>query len=1163
MGFVASLIISLVIMVVGELLRPKQSPPDAQASSLDDFSFPTASETRNWPWMAGKCLVEGGNVTWYGDLSAVPVKKRVKTGLWSSKNVTIAHQYYLGVEMFLCVGPVDNVSEVRFGGDAPNIYTRSETTDNIVFNFNDPNFFGGNEKDGGVVGTIRIHKGTDTQNANSYLQAAIGRTRSAYRGLCFAVLEKLYVGTRENIKPISFVAERYPNTLAVSGGKHRVGDDANAICAIYELLTDQRWGGTIPSTEIDLDNFRAIAGQLYDEGMGISMLINSSRTAKDAVAEILRHIDGVMYSDSETGLLTIAIARDDYDIETLEEYGPSDISSFSFSRGSWATTKNTLMLNFIDRDQDFSPRAIPIRENGNIHVRNGQIAAEEVDFLGFSNPTTTLKRGMVALKTMSYPLMSAKIVMNGRGWKLRPGSVFKLNWPAEGISNAVMRVVRINYGDIVRNRIELDCIEDIFAIASTAYVIPPPSQWVNPVGPPQPLVAQYGFEVPYQLVPQEARYAAAMGARFSGIDEGFEIWNDPAGGTSFVKSGVSSEFTPTAVLTVDYPANTAATHTAGFTVSSARDFGSLANATDGEFLAGDSLLLIKSVAGEEWMAWKTITNNGDGTYTIGTVMRGVLDTIPLAHPAGSRVWFVSNGVELLADAPYIMNGNVTAKLLPFNTRGVLPIASATALTVNLAQRSWKPYPAAKLQVDGSATTELVSGDATVTWSIRHRLQQQLAGVVVAQDAANFVSTPEGGYDLKVYINGVLKRTVNITAAPFDTYDYTPAMRVTDDADTTKLVKFGIIGKNGTFSSIERFTQEVFMLDAADPITVTTATLPAATPGVAYSQSLAATGGATPYTWDVTSGTLPSGITLSSGGLLSGTPTLDGTYSFTVRVQGPIGNSDTQALSLQVSADCADYVIPAATGAAFDIVGTEELIDKVDNEVHICNEITNPPNEDPFIANVVSLLHFNGTNGSTTFTDQKGKTWTATGNAQISTSGSEMGGASLLLDGTGDYIETPDAADWDFGSGQFCIELLARFAAAQTNAAFISQWNSATGTSGWALYISGGTLRMRLQSGSTNYDVNYAFTPTIGQRYHIAVSRDASNVVRLFLDGTLVASAAYAVAVNNDSANVRIGALQGFAGTFDLNGRIDEVRVTKGAARYTANFTPPTTAFPDP
>jgi hypothetical protein len=73
-----------------------------------------------------------------------------------------------------------------------------------------------------------------------------------------------------------------------------------------------------------------------------------------------------------------------------------------------------------------------------------------------------------------------------------------------------------------------------------------------------------------------------------------------------------------------------------------------------------------------------------------------------------------------------------------------------------------------------------------------------------------------------------------------------------------------------------------------------------------------------------------------------------------------------------------------------------------------------------------LLHMDGTNGSTTFTDTNAggsaHTWTANGNAQISTAQSKFGGASGLFDGTGDYITTPDHADYTLGSGDFTIDL---------------------------------------------------------------------------------------------------------------------------------------------
>lgn len=93
---------------------------------------------------------------------------------------------------------------------------------------------------------------------------------------------------------------------------------------------------------------------------------------------------------------------------------------------------------------------------------------------------------------------------------------------------------------------------------------------------------------------------------------------------------------------------------------------------------------------------------------------------------------------------------------------------------------------------------------------------------------------------------------------------------------------------------------------ADPtpaLAVTTTTLPSGTVGTAYSQTLAATGGVSPYTWAVTVGSVPAGLSLSSAGVLSGTPTTAGTSAFTVQAtdSDAPANTDTQALSLVVAA----------------------------------------------------------------------------------------------------------------------------------------------------------------------------------------------------------------------------------------------------------------------
>ena len=89
------------------------------------------------------------------------------------------------------------------------------------------------------------------------------------------------------------------------------------------------------------------------------------------------------------------------------------------------------------------------------------------------------------------------------------------------------------------------------------------------------------------------------------------------------------------------------------------------------------------------------------------------------------------------------------------------------------------------------------------------------------------------------------------------------------------------------------------LTVAAPLAITTTTLNNATLGLAYSATLAATGGSGTRTWSIAAGSLPSGISLATTGVLSGTPTANGTASFTVRVADGFGRSATRALSLTV------------------------------------------------------------------------------------------------------------------------------------------------------------------------------------------------------------------------------------------------------------------------
>ena len=940
--WVAQLLWSLAFTIVAELLRPKQKPDSPNPASLDDFSIPTADEGRAIPAVFGTCRITGSNTTWYGDLEVVPIKKSVKTGLWSSSKVTIGYKYLMGLESTLCYGEVDDIVMLEMG-DIEVPINKTATADYIVLYANKPDLFGGDEKEGGVVGTMRFYKGTQSQEANDYMEGALEKTLPAYRGVCRCIFEHTYLGTSTYLKAPAFTIKRQPNSLGLTSSKHIIGDDANPACIIHEVLTDTKWGAGIPASLIDLDTLTALGETCYDEGLGLSMIFNGGTTAEDLVREVLRHVDGTMYTDPVTGQLTFGLARDDYDEEDLVEFGPDEITSLDFSRGSWNETRNTVKVKFVDRSQHYTVRTMQAQDLAIVHGRDGEISSEEVEMLGFSTALSAQFAANRILRTLAYPLSRSRIVMNRKGWTLRPGSVFKLTWPAAKIESLVVRVTKINFGGMQDNKIELDVVEDIFSVSTALYALPPPTEWEDPVGAPEPLAYQHAFEAPYHMLGDPQRYIATVGARNNGTDIGYQTWEDTAGGTAYVKTGVVYDLATVGVLRSGYPSNTSADDATGFVIDPGKGLADLVSTTVGGRAAGETLALIKSAAGQEIVAWKDVAETGDGGYEITNILRGVLDTIPLSHDAGAEVWFITEGIGLLSETPYTANGTVTGKLPTVGAFSVLDIGDATQLSVTLDDRARKPYPPAKILIDGAVGGE-ITGDADITWSIRHRTLQYDNSDIVAQDAASYTSTPEGEYELRIYIDEVLIRTVTIDSAPFDEYTYDTSTRTSDNADLTLPTRVEIRAVNGSYASIWRSSANFYFDGSAlEGLAITTTSpLPNGAPGEAYSYTMAASGGEPPYTWEVLSGgegDFAIAPIDALTGTITGTPASEHIYSLEIQVTDNVGATASGTFQLAIVNDCAPYTVPPNVGHTFPIIYEEEPLEAEGNTLHICNEIS--------------------------------------------------------------------------------------------------------------------------------------------------------------------------------------------------------------------------------
>ena len=206
--------------------------------------------------------------------------------------------------------------------------------------------------------------------------------------------------------------------------------------------------------------------------------------------------------------------------------------------------------------------------------------------------------------------------------------------------------------------------------------------------------------------------------------------------------------------------------------------------------------------------------------------------------------------------------------------------------------------------------------------------------------------------------------------------------------------------------------------------------------------------------------------------------------------------------------------------------------------------------------------FDGVDGATAYTDPIQGAYTFVANAQLDTAQKKFGTASILFDGTGDYVTVPDSADWNFGSGDFTIDCWVRYAD-RTN--HLGLWGQGDVSNNFSFfhYNTGASNSLGFYARSSGVCIGsfaVAFAPGLNTWYHIAVVV-ASSTPYIFINGVnqsitvgttlgTLADAGGALAIGRS-----MGAID-----YCFNGWIDEVRVSKGIARWTSNFTPPTVAY---
>ena len=646
------------------------------------------------------------------------------SGGGGSSDVTVGYKYYLGIHMVLCHGPIDNVSKIMVDDKT----AWSGTAIGGAITVSADSLFGGEEREGGVSGTIDILMGESTQAKNSYLQSMLGTTIPAFRGVVSAVLNQVYVGLNPYLKPWSFRAQRIHKTTGGStqwyDAKAQIGSDMNPAHIIRECLTDSLWGLGYGVSDIDDASFTAAADRLHTEGMGVSILWDKSISINDFIGVILSHIQGSLYISRTSGKFILKLSRADFVTSNLITLDESSISKIvNFKRASIGELVNSVTVIYWDATTG-KEGSVTVQDIALI-AQQGCVVSTTKQYQGFTTGYNATRAASTELQALSTPLASATIYANRKASNLNVGDVFILSWPRYGVTQLVCRVTMIEFGTLDNNTVKIEAVEDVFSVAAAVYAPPPVTNWTDPVTTPSACTYQFIFDSPYWDIAQKigdtqaqqlastASFAQAVGVRPSSDSIYARMYTKSSG--SYAESN-KLDFCPTAKLA----------QSIGYLTTTV----SVDSWVDRDIIKPGSYAIIDN----EIVAVDAVSA---GSITI---RRGCLDTVPATHVVNARIYFADDFAA--TDGFEYASGDVARfKLLPVTGKGTYALASATELTSTMVARQAKPYPPGNFKINGSAYPSTVTGDISATWSHRDRLMQTVKPIV---DTTSSSIGPEAG-----------------------------------------------------------------------------------------------------------------------------------------------------------------------------------------------------------------------------------------------------------------------------------------------------------------------------------------------------------------------------------------------------------------------------------
>jgi hypothetical protein len=672
------LVIMVVLMVAAYIFMPRPKMENAKRANLNDFTFPTNSNANAIPEVFGTVEIYG-NCLWSGDLYARAIKQ---DGGSKGGSYISGYAYFLGLAYALC-RKIDVFLHFKMN-DTITASPMLTANGQFMAKTGENADVGGS---GEGLSTIRVYLGAQS-NPDPYL-VTNAKSQIAYKNVAYMVMPRVFLG--DNAKSAPYYSAIVKRTNLFDGWQFAdINGDANPAHILYYILTKMTH---FSADMLDTNSFLSAGHALYQEGLGISMVMGGEHPAQEWCEEILRTIDAVMPIDPQTGLIKLKLLRADYNTNTVSIVDESTAKNVNFERKSWEDTVSKITIKYTER-ATFKEASIT-GINTVAKMKIGYEKAQSIEYMGITNADNANKILTRLFSKLSYPLASVKFSVSVLNYpNLLVGDVIRFSNDALGIENLFIRVLSIGADKEDEQNIEIEAVEDIFSLGEMVISGNQPNEGI-PTDTSIGEILYYDIKNAKQEMSM-TRAVIPLVAFPAGFVQSVEVRDGLSGQAVEV-----SESLP-AVLAANYnPLMTSALDlTDGFFITPLGNMWAVAGTN-----AGWQRLKYVAYIGDEQIAYQFRTLQSNGTYKCTNIIRGLNNTPVTAHFAGERVWFATVDANDLNVLP-IVSPNPT---IIFTPKNFALIGESVSKEHNYDYSVETPYQPANLKAIRNGN------DITITW----------------------------------------------------------------------------------------------------------------------------------------------------------------------------------------------------------------------------------------------------------------------------------------------------------------------------------------------------------------------------------------------------------------------------------------------------------------